>query len=224
MCGGHDTAHKPIAAAFATQGCGDVLGVGNAIAGHAAVTRNEEYIIGTYARRSVSCNHLDGTSSSAVAAHVGRSSNGDIAAPVNHWIGTVEGIAASDAASYGVVVYKVIRKGHAKAATCCAAGSGVADHHNAAAKTTIATKAIGSAVIDGNGAGSADGITYHSGTRCGRKTFRAFIQEGFVYNVLVNTEQGLKLGRFGGLILFLSGFYLIVLLARHRKQADAKSK
>lgn len=221
MRSGHYSTNQPIAAAFAAQGGSNVLAVGYTVAGHAAATRDQKYIVGAYSRSGITCNHFDGACGSTVAAHIGRGGNGDVAGAVDNRIGAIEGIAATDAAGNGVIVYEIIGKCHAEAASRSATGAGVADQYDASAETTVATQTIGSAVIDGDGAWRCGGIARYRCTGGQGKTFGTIVQIRLVYNVLIHAKKRFKLSRFGGLILFFGSFYLVVFLARHGKQADA---
>lgn len=221
---GHHTAYQPIAAAFAAQGGSDVLGVRYIVAGHAAAARNQKNIVGTHTRGGITCNHLNGTCSSTVAAHIGRGGNGDVAAPVDHRVGAVEGITSGDATRNCIVVHEIIGKRHAEVAACGTSGASVTNDHYTSAEAAIAAQAIGGSIIDGDGAGSGGGIARYRCTRRQGEAFGAVIQEGLVDNVFINAQQGFELRRFGGLVLFVGSFYLIVFLARHRQQADAKAK
>lgn len=224
MRGGHYAAYQPIAAAFATQGGCDVLAVGYAIAGHAAVARNHENIVGAHIGGGIAGNDFDGAGSGARAAHISGCSDGNVAAAINQRIGSVERVAACDAAAHRIVVHEIIRKCHTETVPSGTAGAGVTDDYHTSAEATIAAQAIGGAVVDGDGAWCTYRIAGNGSTRCRREAFGAFIEESFVNNVFVNTEQGFELRRFGGFILLFSGFYFIVFLARHRKQADAKAE
>lgn len=221
MGSSHNTAYQPIAATFSTQGGGNVLAVGYTVAGHAAAARNQKDIVGAHSRGGIACNHLNGTCSSTVAAHIGRGGNGDVAGAVDNRIGAIQGVTATDAAGNRIVVNKIIVESYAEVTACGSASAGVADYYNTTTETAIATQTIGGAIIDGNGSWRGGGIAYYCCTSGKRKAFRTVVEIRFVNNVFIYAQQGFKLRRFGSLILFFGSFYLVFFLARHRKQANA---